>query len=72
MNEVSSRSHAIFTIKFTQVFNKTQAVSLFPISVLVTINNKQLFLFLQAKFLENLPSETISKIHLVDLAGRLD
>ncbi|KAK3750011.1 hypothetical protein QZH41_008653 [Actinostola sp. cb2023] len=40
MNEVSSRSHAIFTIKFTQ-----------------------------AKFLENLPSETISKIHLVDLAG---
>ncbi|KXJ24780.1 kinesin-like protein KIF16B [Exaiptasia diaphana] len=40
MNEMSSRSHAIFTIKFTQ-----------------------------AKFLENLPSETISKIHLVDLAG---
>lgn len=25
---------------------------------------------LQAKFMEDMPSETISKIHLVDLAGR--
>lgn len=40
MNNTSSRSHAIFTIKFTQ-----------------------------AKFVEDMPSETISKIHLVDLAG---
>ncbi|XP_067031980.1 kinesin-like protein KIF16B [Acropora muricata] len=40
MNNTSSRSHAIFTIKFTQ-----------------------------AKFIEDMPSETISKIHLVDLAG---
>lgn len=41
MNETSSRSHAIFTIKFTQ-----------------------------ARFLNEMPSETASKIHLVDLAGR--
>ena len=41
MNDTSSRSHAIFTIVFTQ-----------------------------AKFHKNLPSETRSKIHLVDLAGR--
>eukprot|EP00794_Sanderia_malayensis_P020150 gene20150-22124_t len=40
MNNTSSRSHAIFTIKFTQ-----------------------------AKFSENVPSETVSKINLVDLAG---
>ncbi|KAJ7365464.1 Kinesin-like protein kif16b [Desmophyllum pertusum] len=40
MNNSSSRSHAIFTIKFTQ-----------------------------AKFMGDMPSETISKIHLVDLAG---
>lgn len=40
MNNASSRSHAIFTIKFTQ-----------------------------AKFIKDMPSETISKIHLVDLAG---
>ncbi|XP_070569442.1 kinesin-like protein KIF16B isoform X2 [Ptychodera flava] len=40
MNDTSSRSHAIFTINFTQ-----------------------------AKFYNDLPSETISKIHLVDLAG---
>lgn len=40
MNNTSSRSHAIFTIKFTQ-----------------------------AKFVQDMPSETISKIHLVDLAG---
>ena len=37
----SSRSHAIFTINFTQ-----------------------------AKLDEDLPCETVSKIHLVDLAGR--
>ncbi|XP_022801336.1 kinesin-like protein KIF16B, partial [Stylophora pistillata] len=42
MNDVSSRSHAIFTILFTQ-----------------------------AKFYTDMPSETVSKIHLVDLAGRL-
>ncbi|PFX18788.1 Kinesin-like protein KIF16B [Stylophora pistillata] len=41
MNDVSSRSHAIFTILFTQ-----------------------------AKFYTDMPSETVSKIHLVDLAGR--
>ncbi|KAJ8045153.1 Kinesin-like protein KIF16B [Holothuria leucospilota] len=40
MNDVSSRSHAIFTIRFTQ-----------------------------AKFNEDMPSETVSKINLVDLAG---
>ncbi|XP_038074690.1 kinesin-like protein KIF16B isoform X2 [Patiria miniata] len=40
MNDTSSRSHAIFTITFTQ-----------------------------AKFLDDMPSETISKINLVDLAG---
>ncbi|XP_022810488.1 kinesin-like protein KIF16B [Stylophora pistillata] len=40
MNNTSSRSHAIFTVKFTQ-----------------------------ARFMGDLPSETISKIHLVDLAG---
>ncbi|KAM9314469.1 kinesin-like protein KIF16B isoform 2-T2 [Pholidichthys leucotaenia] len=40
MNDVSSRSHAIFTINFTQ-----------------------------AKFDAEMPSETVSKIHLVDLAG---
>lgn len=45
MNETSSRSHSIFTIKFVQ-----------------------------ASFLDDVPSETTSKIHLVDLAGseRLD
>lgn len=42
MNDVSSRSHAIFTITFVQ-----------------------------AGFSEgNMPSETVSKVHLVDLAGR--
>lgn len=41
MNDTSSRSHAIFTITFTQ-----------------------------ASFVEGMPSETVSKIHLVDLAGR--
>ncbi|XP_006815792.2 kinesin-like protein KIF16B [Saccoglossus kowalevskii] len=40
MNDTSSRSHAIFTISFTQ-----------------------------AKFYNDMPSETMSKIHLVDLAG---
>ncbi|XP_072031002.1 kinesin-like protein KIF16B isoform X2 [Amphiura filiformis] len=40
MNDTSSRSHAIFTISFTQ-----------------------------AKFKEDMPSETVSKINLVDLAG---
>ncbi|KAK3093196.1 hypothetical protein FSP39_012500 [Pinctada imbricata] len=40
MNDVSSRSHAIFTIVFTQ-----------------------------AKFTDDMPCETSSKIHLVDLAG---
>ncbi|KAG1654164.1 Kinesin-like protein KIF16B [Nymphon striatum] len=40
MNDVSSRSHAIFTISFTQ-----------------------------AKFNQDMPSETISKVNLVDLAG---
>lgn len=40
MNSVSSRSHAIVTVKLTQ-----------------------------AKFCENIPSETISKVNLVDLAG---
>lgn len=40
MNDVSSRSHAIFTIKFSQ-----------------------------AKIVDNIPSETVSKINLVDLAG---
>ena len=42
MNDTSSRSHAIFTINFTQ-----------------------------AKFYTDMPSETVSKMHLVDLAGRL-
>lgn len=42
MNDTSSRSHAIFTITFTQ-----------------------------AGFIDGMPSETVSKIHLVDLAGRL-
>ena len=42
MNDVSSRSHAIFTITFVQAgFNEN-----------------------------NMPSETVSKVHLVDLAGR--
>lgn len=42
MNDVSSRSHAIFTITFVQ-----------------------------AGYSEgNMPSETVSKVHLVDLAGR--
>lgn len=40
MNDVSSRSHAIFTLVFTQ-----------------------------AKFTDDLPCETTSKVHLVDLAG---
>ena len=41
MNDVSSRSHAIFTMTFVQ-----------------------------ARFVGDMPSETVSKIHLVDLAGR--
>lgn len=41
MNDTSSRSHAIFTITFTQ-----------------------------AGFIKEMPTETVSKIHLVDLAGR--
>jgi kinesin family protein 16B len=41
MNDVSSRSHAIFTL-----------------------------MFVQAGFSNNMPSETESKVHLVDLAGR--
>lgn len=40
MNDTSSRSHAIFTIKFAQ-----------------------------AKIVDNIPSETVSKMNLVDLAG---
>ena len=40
MNDTSSRSHAIFTIRFVQ-----------------------------AKMVDNIPSETISKMNLVDLAG---
>ncbi|XP_030854448.1 kinesin-like protein KIF16B isoform X2 [Strongylocentrotus purpuratus] len=40
MNDTSSRSHAIFTITFTQ-----------------------------AKYIADMPSETVSKINLVDLAG---
>ncbi|CAG2058687.1 unnamed protein product, partial [Timema podura] len=42
MNDVSSRSHAIFTITFVQ-----------------------------AGFSNDMPSETVSKVHLVDLAGRI-
>lgn len=41
MNDVSSRSHAIFTMTF-----------------------------IQASFVGDMPSETVSKVHLVDLAGR--
>lgn len=41
MNDVSSRSHAIFTMTFVQ-----------------------------ASFVGDMPSETVSKVHLVDLAGR--
>jgi len=41
MNDVSSRSHAIFTMTF-----------------------------IQARFIGDMPSETVSKVHLVDLAGR--
>ena len=40
MNDTSSRSHAIFTVRFAQ-----------------------------AKMVENMPSETVSKMNLVDLAG---
>lgn len=42
MNDVSSRSHAIFTITFVQAGLSE----------------------------DNMPSETVSKVHLVDLAGR--
>lgn len=42
MNDVSSRSHAIFTITFVQAGLSEG----------------------------NMPSETVSKVHLVDLAGR--
>lgn len=41
MNDVSSRSHAIFTVTFVQ-----------------------------AGYSNDMPSETVSKVHLVDLAGR--
>lgn len=43
MNDVSSRSHAIFTLMFVQA---------------------------QGGFSNDVPSETVSKVHLVDLAGR--
>lgn len=43
MNDVSSRSHAIFTLTFVRAG--------------YTRHN-------------NMPSETLSKVHLVDLAGR--
>ena len=42
MNDVSSRSHAIFTLMFVQAGLSS----------------------------DNLPIETVSKVHLVDLAGR--
>lgn len=68
MNDVSSRSHAIFTINFTQV---SWPHPLFPLTSPahpLEPLRPPLFL-LQAKFDAEMPSETVSKIHLVDLAG---
>ncbi|MGH0137126.1 UNVERIFIED_CONTAM: hypothetical protein FKN15_015822 [Acipenser sinensis] len=57
MNDVSSRSHAIFTINFTQASGLKGMLTLCgPMSD-------------QAKFDAEMPCETVSKIHLVDLAG---
>ena len=73
MNNTSSRSHAIFTIKFTQVVKKITRIytktsptrTKFIIDFVVIVSN-----IFQARFMGDMPSETISKIHLVDLAGR--
>ena len=42
----------------------------FPKKEIVKHFNRIYVSSLQAKFMEDMPSETISKIHLVDLAGR--
>jgi kinesin family protein 16B len=62
MNEHSSRSHAIFTVFFTQV-RLSFYLSLSLSSILHWCS-------LQAKLCEGVPSEIHSKVHLVDLAGR--
>ncbi|PWA16195.1 hypothetical protein CCH79_00020117 [Gambusia affinis] len=59
MNDVSSRSHAIFTINFTQVGGAGRSRRL----VSAGPSDRR------AKFDAEMPSETVSKIHLVDLAG---
>ena len=60
MNDVSSRSHAIFSIMFTQV------CLLVSITCLMSSKKK----ILQAAFSSDVPCETVSRINLVDLAGR--
>lgn len=100
MNDESSRSHAIFTILFTQVginklavkslsYNTTQTdiqvnndkrilrplssrriVFTIPCHVRFMVINFVFIVVSQAKFHTDMPSETVSKIHLVDLAGR--
>lgn len=66
MNDVSSRSHAIFTINFTQVCGLSQSDGAGPCPIHPDVTVPISF---QAKFDAEMPSETVSKIHLVDLAG---
>lgn len=68
MNDVSSRSHAIFTINFTQVRqDSVRGAARRPHACCPVIS--LLSCLCQAKFDAEMPSETVSKIHLVDLAG---
>ncbi|TKC51071.1 hypothetical protein EI555_007000 [Monodon monoceros] len=84
MNDVSSRSHAIFTINFTQLHLKCNLMytrkkylagfcRVLDIKKLALCLIKSKFSSLpalrEAKFDSEMPCETVSKIHLVDLAG---
>lgn len=81
IHDASSRSHAIFTIQYTQVRSQP-GVDPIPalrftrpghdpanpsVTVVIPVC---LFVPVQAILENNLPSEIVSKIHLVDLAGR--
>ena len=63
IHDKSSRSHAIFTITFIQVYFISFIIAYFRLQ-----NN--VFLLIKAKVENDIPVEIMSKLHLVDLAGR--
>ena len=69
-NSTACNSHTIFTIRFTQVGCTVYCKNLYFTVFIVKAAGSDLFLsVLQASLQNNMPSEKISVLHLVDLAG---